>query len=73
MTTKLKPCPFCGRAVRVDSIVSRGIRYYQVGCRDERKCELTPITWNYPTAAEAISAWNRRAPRASRNHQRKGE
>lgn len=53
--TALAPCPFCGgKAERTSKPNSR--IYVEIGCNE---CEV----WqDMPTEAEAIAAWNRRAP-----------
>lgn len=56
----LKPCPFCGATgedVSANDFHMNGLRTFAVGCRP---CALTgPLSGN---EAQAIEAWNRRAP-----------
>lgn len=54
----LKPCPFCGEAAEtwVDPSHSKAVFF---GCRVEDCCG--EMHW-LPTEAEAIAAWDRRAP-----------
>lgn len=55
---KLKPCPFCGKAARLQ----QGFMWL-IGC-DTRGCigyRPYSLKRNYETAREAVSAWNRRA------------
>lgn len=53
--TGLKPCPFCGsRKIEINRI--DGTREYYLTCEE---CGIEqPL---YPTADEAVGAWNRRA------------
>ena len=58
---ELKPCPFCGGAVKI--VLVGGGWFWKH--KDFFNCGDTPcpIRWNhkYETEAEAIEAWNRRA------------
>lgn len=60
--SELLPCPFCGGE---DVSVSAGYwdalgARYEVGC-DNPQCVVHPYSDLYPTEAEAIEAWNKRA------------
>ena len=55
--TALKPCPFCGG----HAILERtGDHEIIVGCADDF-CEIYVVAGPYPTDADAVIAWNRRA------------
>lgn len=55
--TDLKPCPFCGSSPKLDQ-PSMSASGWQVFCP---KCE-TVATRVLASGAEAIAAWNTRAP-----------
>lgn len=60
MSQDLLPCPFCGTAAVLD--FHKGNRWakgYQAYC-ESKDCKLTPYSLVYPTADEAIEAWNTR-------------
>ena len=59
MTEELKPCPFCGRQpALLQNFKKTG---YFVVCNNHGLCVIRPETYDYPTADEAIDAWNTRA------------
>lgn len=53
---KIKPCPFCGSSA---SIIS-GTEDHYVVCRND-DCAAAIVARSFPSEAEAIAAWNRRA------------
>ena len=54
MTTKLKPCPFCGSEARLNDIANKH-RWWSV------VCNVCIASTNMKTSkAAAIEAWNRR-------------
>lgn len=55
-TTKLLPCPFCGGEATVERIGLNGC--YYVACNTTDCCDFGKSD----TEAEAIAAWNARAP-----------
>lgn len=59
---KLAPCPFCGGEASIDEVGNfLGDPAWAPGC-DGEDC-LASILWGkFATQAEAITAWNRRAP-----------
>ena len=59
MSEELKPCPFCGGVAEVWQIDERSTGH-EVACADIR-CNVKSVAWGM-TRAEAIAAWNRRAP-----------
>jgi len=61
----LKPCPFCGEEVfvRVDITLHPTQSRYRVGCDKNSSCHgWYGHSRYYNTEAEAIAAWNTRAP-----------
>ena len=56
MMEKLKPCPFCGGAVKTYEDI-RGKHYVQ--CLNPF-CDMLVCTFSRGTKEEAIAAWNRR-------------
>lgn len=62
MGEKLKPCPFCGYAGKLEvSELDRCIAY----CGDpnpDGPCPVSPETGFYDTSEQAIAAWNTRVP-----------
>lgn len=52
----LLPCPFCGRKAKASEDYSHHDRQFSVECSVGHS-----DAWVYPTKAEAIAAWNRRA------------
>ncbi len=60
-TQKLKPCPFCGGTdITIHSPSSHGLTLYGVAC-DECGVRIKRFD-----EAEAIAAWNRRAPQCEK-------
>ncbi len=59
---KLKRCPFCGIGpVGIDwRTFVMGGKMYKIKCTWDT-CRIRPSTVEYPTVAEAVAAWNRRA------------
>ena len=54
---KLKHCPFCGGEASLSHLPRWG---YWVEC-ENMECYLMPTTVSFPTAEEAVDAWNRRS------------
>ena len=65
---KLKPCPFCGGDVVLETYESR--KGYEATIQCNGKCILYMQTITYDTVVEAIkgvtNAWNRRADNGKR-------
>lgn len=59
MAADVLPCPFCGAAGT--TFKDAGLRWFAHCTNDE--CDS--VSTNKPTEAEAIAAWNRRAPAAA--------
>lgn len=59
--SELLPCPFCGSAVGEASNVGEDEDNWFVGCM-EGDCGVNPCVFHPNSEAEAIAAWNRRAP-----------
>ena len=83
---KIKPCPFCGVKMEICAwplpyrIGKRRWQYTigAAGGAHKLRCPLcASIGYPYAKQHDAAVAWNRwnnrRAPRASRNHQRRGK
>lgn len=52
----LQPCPACGAMPkRCADPVHQGQHF--IGCSNEYKCPVWPVTRSYPTPAEAAQAW----------------
>jgi Lar family restriction alleviation protein len=64
--SKLKPCPFCGGTVEINTITNLGNQYYGVYCLD---CLVAGIFFS--TKEEAIARWNQRVPAKEMNEQLK--
>ena len=60
--TDLLPCPFCGGEAKVGTHENPalGVMWFLAGCL--RPCDVSPETKIFGTEAEAIAAWNTRAP-----------
>ena len=58
---RLRACPFCGEE---PALMSGGQGWVVTCIADDDVCDTSPGTWAKPTQAEAIAAWNRRAPAA---------
>lgn len=63
MTDTLKPCPFCGKPARLESLDDHHGAYHNLGCSD-RTCigYYVIYTESDRTVSESVSTWNRRAP-----------
>ena len=65
MTETLKPCPFCGSPAYIHSGEGRDYDRFIIKCdgdSGERPCHIYPTTQILLPEAEAIAAWNTRAP-----------
>lgn len=68
--SELLPCPFCGASARSAALMFSD-EAAEVGCSNE-KCEAICMV-TAETEAEAIAAWNRRAPLATDRERRLAE
>lgn len=61
---KLKPCPFCGGEVQMETVKSRAGTLYGVVCRNtgNRGCTCAMEQVPSRTAEAAIARWNMRKP-----------
>lgn len=61
---KILPCPFCGHTASVETMESRVGARYSVGCDnpDIHDCMGYQSLTSFGRRADAIEAWNRRAP-----------
>lgn len=57
---EIKPCPFCGGKAESDTVEDGDTKGFRVSCCNS-DCQVGPTTAVFPTKAEAVAAWNRRA------------
>ncbi len=62
--SKIKPCPFCGKAVKIQRrhyswITTIATYSYGIACKNDN-CGVQPCTAFYDDAAEAMKEWNKR-------------
>ena len=60
--SELLPCPFCGGEANTLHRPHVIDWRYSVGCNDDECRGFIGLSWLYKTEAEAIAAWNSRAP-----------
>lgn len=62
MSEDLKPCPFCGKAAKVEKVkvMTTGEIEFTVRCKSEICMGHPEIPVSYETERKAASAWNRR-------------
>lgn len=59
--TKLKPCPFCGKNVKLKHYKANGDEWWYIVC-NHCMISVDPLFWNDTrTKEEVIEIWNRRA------------
>lgn len=57
---ELKPCPFCGKDVKVKRYKASGHDWWFVECSN-CKINIDPLMWNFNrTKNEIIEIWNKR-------------
>ncbi|PWU21865.1 MAG: hypothetical protein C5B50_00850 [Verrucomicrobia bacterium] len=57
-------CPFCGSSASIEEITYGGIPFFSVGCdsKSEDSCMGYQSLTVFNTRADAVKAWNKRAP-----------
>jgi len=59
---ELKPCPFCGACGRIEDIGEGSRAAWLAGCESCNSEPERSLYISMPSRAEAIAAWNTRAP-----------
>lgn len=56
----LKPCPFCGSAVRIDNIGEDDEKYYVVECTNDECSACASFGYDSESLEMTAEAWNKR-------------
>jgi Lar family restriction alleviation protein len=57
---ELKPCPFCGKAAKVETITDIFHHTTFMAVCGNDSCGCHPMTEPFEKSSEAVAAWNRR-------------